>query len=109
MDVGDTPEDLATWTTFWVSIWRGPTPNMQGQEGIDYVKEQSKTLAEPFKSAIDWTPDGSTCYVDQMKYWIPTPFPNHGGRVALAGDALHPMLPCMFCCVPLSTGVFFPG
>jgi len=29
-----------------------------------------------------------------MKYWVPTAFPNPTGRLTLAGDACHPMLPC---------------
>jgi len=94
MDVGDQPEDMSVWTTFWQKTWVGPTPSIQGQEAIDFVKSQSKTLIEPFKSAIEWTPDGSPCFIDQMKYWAPVPFSNLDGRVTLAGDAAHPMLPC---------------
>jgi len=96
MEVGDHPEDMSTWTTFWAQCWLGPTPNMQGQEAIDYVKERSKTVVEPFRSAIEWTPEGSPCFIDRMKYWVPVPFPDHGGRVTLAGDAAHPMLPCEY-------------
>ncbi|KAH8886316.1 putative monooxygenase [Thozetella sp. PMI_491] len=93
MDVEDHPEDPSRWTTFWAYIWPGPMADLQGQEAIDFVKEHSKRLCEPFKSAIDWTPDDSRCYVDQMKYWVPVPYPTHGGKVTLAGDAGHPMLP----------------
>ncbi len=90
----DDPDDKSTWTMFWVKIWKGPAVALQGQEAIDFIKGSTKGLYQPFQSAIDWTPDGSPCYVDEMKYWVPVAFDNHAGRVTLAGDAAHPMLIC---------------
>lgn len=94
------PEKLAEWTTMWVKIWRknvaavAPLPAgvSTGQEALDYLKKSTKGLAEPFQLLIDWTPDDSECYIDEMKYWVTQPFDNRGGRVTLAGDAAHPML-----------------
>ncbi|KAJ9156099.1 Transient receptor potential cation channel subfamily M member 4 [Pleurostoma richardsiae] len=88
----DNPDDKSTWTTFWVKFWPGSPVNLQGQDALTYLKENTKGLCEPFQSLVDWTPDDSTCYIDEMKYWVPVPFNNHGGRVTLAGDAAHPML-----------------
>ena len=68
---------------------------MQGQEAIDLIKRETKGWREPYQSAIDWTPDGSACYIDEMRYWVPIPWENQfSGRVTLAGDAAHSMLPC---------------
>jgi 2-polyprenyl-6-methoxyphenol hydroxylase-like FAD-dependent oxidoreductase len=95
----DDPEDKSTWTTFWVKIWRRgvfpDSPASQGLEALAYLKETTKNLVEPFQSQLDWTPsDGSaTCFIDEMKTWTPiAPLESHDGRVALAGDAAHPML-----------------
>jgi 2-polyprenyl-6-methoxyphenol hydroxylase-like FAD-dependent oxidoreductase len=94
----DDPEDKSSWTTFWVKVSPGSLASLpvasQGQEALDYLKETTRGLAEHFQSQIDWTPDGSTCYIDEMKYWVSEPFDNRGGRVTLAGDAAHPMLVC---------------
>lgn len=95
------PADPATWTMFWVKIWRGEPVNLTGQEALDYIRRTSladdnaaRGICEPFKSAMAWTPDGTDCWIDEMKYWIPVRWPNLAGRVTLAGDAAHPMLPC---------------
>jgi 2-polyprenyl-6-methoxyphenol hydroxylase-like FAD-dependent oxidoreductase len=91
------PDDLSQWTTMWVKIWRksvAPLPDgvSAGQEALDYLKATTRGQAEPFQSFVDWTPDGSECYIDEMKYWVSQPFDNRGGRITLAGDAAHPML-----------------
>jgi len=90
----DDPEDKSTWTMFWVKIWRGGATNLHGQECLDYIKETTKNSYEPFQSMIDWTNDGTQCDADEMKYWVPTAWDNHGGRATIIGDAAHPMLPC---------------
>lgn len=96
---GAAPREPADWTTFWVKIWQGHLDKaVQGQEAIDLLKdsESSKKLAAPFNQQIEWTPEGSVCYIDEMKYWVPVPFggteATHDARVTLAGDAAHPML-----------------
>ncbi|CAK7215070.1 hypothetical protein SEUCBS140593_002406 [Sporothrix eucalyptigena] len=96
---GAAARDPADWTTFWVKIWQGKLDTaVQGQEAIDLLKssETSKQLAEPFNLQIEWTPEGSVCYIDEMKYWVPVSFggpeATQDGRVTLAGDAAHPML-----------------
>lgn len=91
------PEDLSQWTTMWVKIWRksiAPPPEgvKVGQEALDYLKATTRDLAHPFQSLIDWTPDGSDCYIDEMKCWVSQPFDNRDGRITMAGDAAHPML-----------------
>lgn len=93
MAVND-PKDVASWETFWVKVWKGEPVTLAGQEAIDFVKSDLEGFCEPFRSAIEWTPDGSLCYIDEMKYWLPSAWQTHDGKVTLAGDAAHPMLPC---------------
>ena len=89
------PDDPATWTTFWVKIWRDEsTPQLRGQEALDYIKEKTAPLQGAFQSAIDWTPATSSVSIDEMKYWVPVPWDNRRGLVTLAGDSAHPMLIC---------------
>jgi hypothetical protein len=92
----DDPNDTSTWTTFWVKIWHGDPVDLKGQEALNYIKENTAPLRGIFQSAIDWTPDGSYVSINEMKYWVPTPWNNYGGRVTLAGDAAHPMLICKY-------------
>ena len=90
-------DDMSTWTTFWTKIWRGTSAELLKEKSmVEYIKDTTKNLCEPFQSLVDWTPPGSACYVDEMKSWVPVQFDNHAGRVTLVGDAAHPMLPCKF-------------
>ncbi|QPG94304.1 hypothetical protein C2857_005650 [Epichloe festucae Fl1] len=91
MSISD-PEDASTWTTFWTKIWRAESVKLSGQEALEYIENNTSPLRDVFQSAIDWTPRDSSVHIDEMKYWIPTPWDNPGGRVTLAGDAAHPML-----------------
>ncbi|KAJ3496914.1 hypothetical protein NLG97_g2311 [Lecanicillium saksenae] len=86
------PGDKSTWSTFWVKIWRGEPVDLRGQEALEYIKTETAPLRDEFQSAIDWTPSDSYVGINEMKYWIPVPWENYGGRVTLAGDAAHPML-----------------
>lgn len=94
MSISD-PEDASTWTTFWTKIWRAESVKLSGQEALEYIENNTSPLRDVFQSAIDWTPRDSSVHIDEMKYWIPTPWDTLGGRVTLAGDAAHPMLICM--------------
>ncbi|KAM7213749.1 hypothetical protein V8F06_010883 [Rhypophila decipiens] len=91
------PDDKSTWTAFWHKIWKSNLAALPvsrtGQEALDYLKSTTTGLPEPFQSVIDKTPAGSPCCIDELKYWNPRPFQHPSGRVTLAGDAAHPMLP----------------
>ncbi|KAK1962663.1 putative monooxygenase [Colletotrichum sublineola] len=89
----DDPRDVSTWETFWIKVWRGRSVSLQGQEAIEYATKDLAGICEPFRSALEWTPRDSACYVGEMNYWLPSPWETHDGRVTLAGDAAHPMLP----------------
>ncbi|GKT93696.1 LOW QUALITY PROTEIN: hypothetical protein Ct61P_11546 [Colletotrichum tofieldiae] len=93
VSLANDPNDLSTWETFWVKVWRGHSVNLQGREAIKYATKDLTGICEPFRSALEWTPGDSSCYIDEMKYWLPSLWDTHDGRVTLAGDAAHPMLP----------------
>ncbi|KAJ6790325.1 hypothetical protein PWT90_06402 [Aphanocladium album] len=88
----DELSDKSTWSTFWVKIWRGEPVDLRGQEALEYLKTETAPLRDEFQSAIDWTRGDSYVGINEMKYWVPVPWENYGGRVTLAGDAAHPML-----------------
>lgn len=94
----DDPQDMASWSTFWVVMWKGESVELRGQEAIDFinkfVSDNPDLYCEPFASAVKWTPEGSSCDINDLKYWIPVPWDSRGGRVTLVGDACHAMLPC---------------
>lgn len=94
----DHPYDVASWSTFWTVLWKGQGVELEGQDAIDFIKDfvgkSPELYCEPFASAVEWTPDGSPCHINELRYWIPIPWDNHGGRITLVGDACHAMLPC---------------
>ncbi|KAH8177012.1 FAD binding domain-containing protein [Sarocladium implicatum] len=65
------PAKQDEWETFW--------NNLEGLSGV-------------FKDAIEWTSEGSPCWINEMRYWLAEPWDNKNGRVTLLGDAAHPML-----------------
>lgn len=93
----DDPADMKTWTTFWVKIWKGERVDLHGPEALAYMQANTDGLCDPFKSAIEWSPEDSACDIDEMKYWEAEPWDNRQGRVTLLGDAAHPMLICRSC------------
>lgn len=82
--------------------------DLKGQEALNYIKDNTAPLRGVFQLAIDWTPEGSYVGIDEMKYWVPVPWNNHGGQVTLAGDAAHPMLICKYSTVPPASNMGLP-
>lgn len=91
------PEDPTTWSFSISSSWNGkldPALDNTGRLAV-LKKKVGENCGEPFKSAIEWIPDDdTTTSVGRISYWVTEPWDNHDGRVTLAGDAAHPMMPC---------------
>jgi 2-polyprenyl-6-methoxyphenol hydroxylase-like FAD-dependent oxidoreductase len=93
----DSPDDKSQWEMFWVKVWRRdglPVPeDTHGQKALEYLKTTTKNWVEPYNTLVQSTPDNADVHIDHMRVWTSKPFDNLGGRVTLAGDAGHPMLP----------------
>jgi 2-polyprenyl-6-methoxyphenol hydroxylase-like FAD-dependent oxidoreductase len=68
---------------------------LSSEERLASIKKRAEVLAEPFRSSLLWIPEGTATYNDRMSYWITIPWDNHKGMITLAGDAAHPLPPCM--------------
>lgn len=92
-DVPD-PEKPETWRFQIAITWKGERdPNMTDADRLKLIKSKAELLADPFKSAILWMPEGTPVTFDDLSYWVTIPWDNHQGRVTLAGDAAHPFPP----------------
>ncbi|KAL2670349.1 hypothetical protein Neosp_014816 [[Neocosmospora] mangrovei] len=58
---------------------------------FEMVKEAGKPFVEPFRSAIEWMPEGTYISPDRYGTWETRPWDHRGGRVLIAGDAAHSM------------------
>ena len=57
------------------------------------IKERVAGVVEPYRSAILCIPDDVDIQFQNIRYWIAEPWDTYSGRVALTGDAAHPMPP----------------
>ena len=62
------------------------------------VKERAKAFCEPFRTVALGIDDEVVLPLDQGAQWKPIAWDNLGGKVTLAGDAAHSMVPrkCSF-------------
>jgi 2-polyprenyl-6-methoxyphenol hydroxylase-like FAD-dependent oxidoreductase len=94
-DVPD-PNKPEGWTFQLMPTWPGLVDTSQtDEERLSHLKEMAKDLAEPWKSAFTWIPEGSTTTASNLMYWATIPWDNQNGSVTLAGDAAHAMPPRM--------------
>lgn len=88
------PEKPEDWITFWLKIWKGEPVTLEGADALRFMKTHTEGLTGIFRDTVEWTPEGSPCWINEMRYWLAEPWDNRGGRVTLLGDAAHPMLIC---------------
>jgi 2-polyprenyl-6-methoxyphenol hydroxylase-like FAD-dependent oxidoreductase len=80
--------------------WKGPPRvNELGdpRERMKVVKERARQFCEPFRTAMLTIDDEVILPLDQGAQWKPVWWDNWGGKVTLAGDAAHSMLPRESC------------
>jgi 2-polyprenyl-6-methoxyphenol hydroxylase-like FAD-dependent oxidoreductase len=93
----DKPE---TWTYYILTTWPKTTGEDEENTGdrLGRLRARMDEWAEPFKSAVEWVPDGTNIPRDELRVWAsPKLWDNHGGAVTLAGDAAHTMTFRMSC------------
>ena len=70
-------------------------PDFRGNdaERMQLLGERVSECVDPWKSAVDWIPEGTRVSFNNLAYWKTQEFVIMGGRVTRAGDAAHPMTP----------------
>ena len=96
LDIPD-PEDTSQWAfQSYVSWWGPPYAEDLKDQAVrmKFFKERMSKFCEPFRTGALALKDDADLPVFSAGQWAPTmKWDNYGGRVALAGDAAHPMLP----------------
>lgn len=99
----DAPDsaDPSSWTFFFYISWKSSleeqeaTKNWTDAQRVKQQKELAESFCDPWKSALEWTPDDAPAWYLGLTDWNPGieghRWDNHGGRVTLVGDACHPM------------------
>lgn len=96
VDIPD-PDKPEGWVFQLMPTWPGTVDTTQtDKDRIAHLKELAKDLAEPWRSAFLWIPDGSAAPASNLMYWVTVPWDNHKGSITLAGDAAHAMPPRMY-------------
>jgi 2-polyprenyl-6-methoxyphenol hydroxylase-like FAD-dependent oxidoreductase len=94
-------EDPSSWTFFFYISWpssleeQAETKDWSDAQRLAQQKELAKDFCDPWKSALEWTPDDSPVWYLGLTDWDPGleghRWDNHGGLVTMVGDAVHPM------------------
>ncbi|KAK2614016.1 hypothetical protein N8I77_000877 [Diaporthe amygdali] len=96
LDIAD-PEDATSWKFQNYIGWWGPpyAKDLQDMKTrVKYYKSFISSFCEPFRTAGLKLGDEVTIPVYPGQQWAPNmPWDNRGGRVTLAGDAAHSMVP----------------
>ncbi|KAJ6134202.1 hypothetical protein N7523_000524 [Penicillium sp. IBT 18751x] len=89
------PEKPETWVfQFSLSIWTDENPPVSPEERRHLFRSYMSTYCEPYRSVAEWLTDDIEVGGESFHYWGNiAPWNNHDGRVTLAGDAAHPMVP----------------
>ncbi|KAH6637974.1 hypothetical protein C7974DRAFT_390624 [Boeremia exigua] len=95
------PNDPSSWTFFFYVSWRSSleeqeaTKHWTDAQRVKQQKELASSFCDPWKSALEWTPDDATAWYLGLTYWDPGAegrrWDGRGGLVTLVGDACHPM------------------
>lgn len=95
------PSDPASWTFFFYISWRSSpaeqaaTAHWTDAQRVKQQKDLASSFCDPWKSALEWTPDNASAWYLALTDWDPGleehRWDNHDGLVTLVGDACHPM------------------
>lgn len=87
------PEKPEGWTFQLMPSWPGLEDRDQNDaQRLTLLKQKTRNLAEPWKSAYEWIPEGTPVPSRNSTYWAAkSPWDNKRGRITPAGDAAHAM------------------
>lgn len=91
--------DIADWEWIVMTSWIQPEGEQlafpSSESIIDDMKRRARPYTEPFRSIISAIDPSSKAWSNHLPYWPTQGWDGHPaqGRVTLAGDAAHPMLP----------------
>jgi 2-polyprenyl-6-methoxyphenol hydroxylase-like FAD-dependent oxidoreductase len=95
------PDDPASWTFFFYISWQSSleeqeaTKDWTDAQRLAQQKDLAKSFCDPWKSALEWTPDDASAWYMGLTSWDPGHeghrWNNHSGLITLIGDACHPM------------------
>ncbi|GFF34351.1 kynurenine 3-monooxygenase [Aspergillus udagawae] len=89
------PARPETWVFHYcLSIWTAEDAPENAEARRALFKHYISRYCEPYKSAGEWLSQDTPILAEKFHYWKNiTRWNNFGGKVTLAGDAAHPMLP----------------
>ena len=98
LDIPDS-NDTKDWKFQMITFWPGP-PTADDLEDpairMKFLRERMAQYCEPFRTAFLAVDDNEVMPVYRGQQWAPTMgWSNYGGKVTIAGDAAHSMLPRM--------------
>ncbi|EAL84359.1 FAD-dependent oxidoreductase [Aspergillus fumigatus Af293] len=84
-----------TWVFHYcLSIWTADDAPETAEERRALFKHYMSQYCEPYRSAGEWLSQATPIRAEKFHYWKNiTRWRNFGGKVTLAGDAAHPMVP----------------
>ncbi|KAH1751053.1 hypothetical protein KXV22_005690 [Aspergillus fumigatus] len=84
-----------TWVFHYcLSIWTADDAPETAEERRALFKHYMSQYCEPYRSAGKWLSQATPIRAEKFHYWKNiTRWRNFGGKVTLAGDAAHPMVP----------------
>ncbi|KAF1999350.1 FAD/NAD(P)-binding domain-containing protein [Amniculicola lignicola CBS 123094] len=94
-------DDPSSWTFFFYISWHSSleeqdaTAHWTDAQRLTQQKEFGKKFVDPWKSALEWTPDDARVWYLGLTDWDPGQeghrWDNHSGLITMVGDAVHPM------------------
>jgi hypothetical protein len=87
-------ENPETWPFYLLATWPRQEEDYRGDKNmIDELKRRMDDWSDPYKSAVEWIPEGTHARALDLRIWGPpkSGWDNRNGRTTLSGDAAHSM------------------